>query len=76
MIRLWLQSNTADLVIYQYQVESGAKGEIWYSKSRKATKIDNVIDDYPHIYYQYLHAELMKMGEQANFPPQKTIAWY
>ncbi|GAF41599.1 hypothetical protein FC83_GL002754 [Agrilactobacillus composti DSM 18527 = JCM 14202] len=54
----------------------GAEGEIWYSKSRKATKIDNVIDDYPHIYYQYLYAELMKMVEQANFPLQTTIAWH
>lgn len=75
MIKLWLKSNSKDIVKYQYQAESGPIGEVLYSKSRKATRIDNKLDDFPDFYYQSLHSELMKWGEKDKFPEKNTIAW-
>ena len=75
MIKLWLESNSDDMVKYYYQAESGNVGEIKYSKLRKATKIDNQLDDFPVFYYQALHSQLMKWGKKDKFPEQYTIAW-
>ena len=75
MIKLWLKSNSEDVVKYCYQAEFGNIGEIIYSKLRKATKIDNQLDDLPSFYYKALHSQLMKWGEKDEFPEQYTIAW-
>lgn len=75
MIKLWLESNSDDVVKYYYQAESDAVGKITYSKLRKATKIDNQLDDLPDFYYQALHSQLMQWGEKDEFPEQYTIAW-
>lgn len=76
MIRLWLQSNGKDIVIYNYQIENGIVGKISYSKFRHATRIDSALDNQPTLYYQYLHHELMQMGKNNYFPKQYVIAWY
>ena len=75
MIKLWLESNSDDVVKYYYQAESDAVGKITYSKLRKATKIDNQLDDFPVFYYKALHSQLMQWGEKDEFPEQYTIAW-
>lgn len=75
MIRLTLKSMGNDIIKYNYQVENGATGEILYSKSRKATKVDNLLDKEPSMYYDYIHSEIMKMGKNNSFPKKRTIAW-
>lgn len=75
MIKLWLKSNSKDIVKYCYQAESGNVGEIMYSKIHKATKIDNQLDDLPVFYYHALHSQLMQWREKNEFPEQYTIAW-
>lgn len=77
MIKLWLDSENDDIVTYIYQAEDSAKGTILYSKKRQATKIDDdILGNFPKMYYNHLHSRIMKFGENNKFPKEDTIAWY
>lgn len=77
MIRLWLVEHDNDIYHYEFQVDEDQRGNVLYSKSRRAFKFtDNVINNYSETYYDGIKRALDNMYKKNNFLKYDVVAFY
>ena len=77
MIRLWLIEHDNDIYHYEFQVDEDQRGNVLYSKSRRAFKFtDDVINNYSETYYDGIKRALDNMYKKNNFLKYDVVAFY
>jgi len=77
VIRLWLIEHDNDIYHYEFQVDEDQRGNVLYSKSRRAFKFtDDVINNYSETYYDGIKRALDNMYKKNNFLKYDVVAFY
>ena len=77
MIRLWLVEHNNDIYHYEFQVDEDQRGNVLYSKCRRALKFtDDVISNYSETYYDGIKRALDNMYKKNNFLKYDVVAFY